>query len=127
MASPAFALPCGHHPVHESADGTRCVRCNTPVGVALAKDTDHQGDISTPGFRDTAKVMARLPWYPLVGHREGLRANDLTTLASAFWILAYHSGTATQTVTVANNMIVPVSQTPYAEQVAGYFPGVFGN
>ncbi len=29
----------------------------------------------------------RAPWYPLVGHREGLRANDLITLDSAFRIM----------------------------------------
>lgn len=29
----------------------------------------------------------RAPWYPLEGHREGLRANDLITLASAFTII----------------------------------------
>lgn len=34
------------------------------------------------------------PWYPLVGHRRGLRANDLVTLASAFVILANEGGTA---------------------------------
>lgn len=26
-ASPSPVMPCGHHYVHESADGTRCVRC----------------------------------------------------------------------------------------------------
>lgn len=39
------------------------------------------------------KITPR-PWYPLVGHREGLRANDLVTLASAFWILGNEGGTA---------------------------------
>jgi hypothetical protein len=39
------------------------------------------------------------PWYPLVGHREGLRSNDLITLASAFWILALEGGTAHLTST----------------------------
>lgn len=34
------------------------------------------------------------PWYPIAGHREGLRMNDLTTLHSAFVILGYHGGTA---------------------------------
>jgi hypothetical protein len=28
------------------------------------------------------------PRYPLYGHRDGLRRNDLITLASAFWIEA---------------------------------------
>lgn len=34
------------------------------------------------------------PWYPLVGHRSGLRMNDLVTLASAFAILKLEGGTA---------------------------------
>ena len=36
----------------------------------------------------------RLPWYPLMGHREGLRRNDPVTLASALFILALEGGTA---------------------------------
>lgn len=36
----------------------------------------------------------RLPAYPLMGHREGLRMNDLVTLASAFWIISIEGGTA---------------------------------
>lgn len=36
----------------------------------------------------------RRPWYPLVGHRQGLRRNDMTTLASALWILGNEGGTA---------------------------------
>jgi hypothetical protein len=36
----------------------------------------------------------RYPWYPLAGHREGLRANDLVTLHSAFVIMAMEGGTA---------------------------------
>ena len=38
--------------------------------------------------------MIKRPYYPLIGHRDGLRANDLVTLASAFWILALEGGTA---------------------------------
>jgi len=34
------------------------------------------------------------PWYPLMSHRNGLRANDLVSLASALWILALEGGTA---------------------------------
>lgn len=60
-------------------------------GITLAKTpgmgtgTEH----STPTPR-----TVRRPWYPLVGHRRGLRANDLTTLASALWVLALEDGTA---------------------------------
>lgn len=39
------------------------------------------------------KITPR-PWYPLVGHREGLRSNDLVTLASALFILSLEGGTA---------------------------------
>jgi hypothetical protein len=38
--------------------------------------------------------FAPRPWYPLVGHRSGLRANDLVSLASAFFVLALEGGTA---------------------------------
>lgn len=42
----------------------------------------------------TPRTTTRRPWYPLVGHRQGLRRNDLTTLASALWLLALEGGTA---------------------------------
>lgn len=42
----------------------------------------------------TPRTTTRRPWYPLVGHRQGLRANDLVTLASALWVLALEGGTA---------------------------------
>lgn len=46
--------------------------------------TTEQAPTSTP----------RRPWYPLVGHRRGLRSNDLVTLASALFVLAIEGGTA---------------------------------
>lgn len=66
---------------------------STPTSVvSLDKIVD---DVpSTPGFRNAYQVRTRRPWYPLVGHREGLRANDLITLASAFWIISQSGGTA---------------------------------
>ncbi len=39
------------------------------------------------------KITPR-PSYPLVGHRKGLRMNDLVTLASAIFILSLEGGTA---------------------------------
>lgn len=36
--------------------------------------------------------MVRRPGYPLVGHRRGLRSNDLVTLASALWIECLERG-----------------------------------
>lgn len=40
------------------------------------------------------RTEPRRPWYPLVGHRSGLKANDLVTLASALFVLALEGGTA---------------------------------
>jgi len=55
-----------------------------PQGVTLNKTT-------TGYTMDPLTVRARqgrsiLPRYPLMSHRDGLRRNDLVTLASAFWI-----------------------------------------
>lgn len=50
------------------------------------------------------------PWYPLAGHREGLRANDMISLHSAFVIIAFHGGTAhvaPQPGTIVNGNVVP--------------------
>lgn len=44
--------------------------------------------------RVNGKGRTRYPWYPLVGHRSGLRANDMISLASALFILALEGGTA---------------------------------
>lgn len=51
------------------------------------------GQVTRSSQSQTAKLV---PWYPLVGHRDGLRANDLVTLASAFWIYALETGTLYQ-------------------------------
>ena len=66
-----------------------------PSGVSLAKPSD------CPGFTESEARLAsrrtdrrRSPWYPLDGHREGLRMNDLFTLQSAFSILGYVGATA---------------------------------
>lgn len=58
-------------------------------GISLTKITDTDPTPST-----TPRTRVRHPYYPLVGHRNGLRANDPVSLASAFWILAIEGGTA---------------------------------
>ena len=58
-------------------------------GVTLAKPTDR----TLPAYENATKRNP-LPRYPLMSHRKGLRKNDLTYLASAFWILALEGGTA---------------------------------
>jgi len=72
-------------------------------GVSLAKITDRSHTVATCGHGTPinhphgchtcehddarpARPVTRRPAYPLVGHRRGLRMNDLVTLASAFWI-----------------------------------------
>lgn len=65
----------------------------------------HQGDeislttgqVVRSSQSQTAKQV--WPWYPLAGHREGLRANDLVTLHSAFVIIAMEGGTVEMTLT----------------------------
>lgn len=57
------------------------------------------------------QAATRHPWYPLVGHRDGLRMNDLVSLASAFWILANDGGTAHLAPipgTIVDGRVVPV-------------------
>ncbi len=61
----------------------------TPTPLTLGKITDYD-----PTPAPTPRTPVRRPWYPLVGHRRGLRANDLGTLASALWVLALEGGTA---------------------------------
>jgi hypothetical protein len=68
------------------------------LGVDLAKTSDFdlapwEVELINQSNRAFAKANAR-PWYPIMGHREGLRMNDLVTLASAFSILALEGGTA---------------------------------
>lgn len=69
-----------------------------PVGVSLVKSTD-----TNPLPYQSAMVAGHpnpLPWYPLHGHRPGLRANDMITLHSAFVILAMEGGTAHPSINV---------------------------
>lgn len=40
------------------------------------------------------KATVQRPWYPLQGHRDGLRRNDLVSLASALFVLSLEGGTA---------------------------------
>jgi hypothetical protein len=93
------------------------ITLSTLPGVSLAKITD---DPSHPGLQlasanadfALAKRHAnrRQPWYPLAGHREGLRANDMISLHSAFVILSYHGGTAHQAPqpgTIIDGNVVP--------------------
>ena len=65
--------------------------------VSLVKIADHDGHAPEWILADrrvNAKGLHKWPWYPIVGHREGLRANDPVTLASALFILALEGGTA---------------------------------
>jgi hypothetical protein len=61
------------------------------LGVDLGKASDH---CPLPYQSQSQTAKPRLPWYPIMGHREGLRMNDLITLHSAFVIIGYHGGTA---------------------------------
>jgi hypothetical protein len=61
------------------------------VAVTLSKVSDQVG---TPVRIKVSTRRERYPWYPLYGHRSGLRANDPVSLASAFWIMALEGGTA---------------------------------
>lgn len=82
----------------------------------------HQGDeislttghVVRSSQSQTAKQV--WPWYPLAGHREGLRANDLVTLHSAFVILAFHGGTAHMSETPGtvrlDGSVVPFQNNP---------------
>lgn len=67
-------------------NGTGTEHVTTPTPLTLDKITDYD-PTPAPTPRGT-----RLPWYPLVGHRSGLRRNDLTTLASALWLEALERG-----------------------------------
>jgi hypothetical protein len=82
-------------------------------GVSLAKITDNLTDWEIDLLATLPKQTAKrtvYPWYPLVGHREGLRMNDPITLHSAFVVISYHGGTVHQTPipgTVVNGEAVP--------------------
>ena len=69
--------------------------------VSLVKIADHDGHVPEwilEKRREDAHHQRtgtrQRPWYPLVGHREGLRANDPVSFASALFILALEGGTA---------------------------------
>ncbi len=65
------------------------------INLTKASDTpltDWERETLRNADRANVKPGA-LPWYPLAGHREGLRANDPVTLHSAFLILAHEGGT----------------------------------
>jgi hypothetical protein len=64
---------------------------HTLPGITLDK-TPGRGTGTEQG--NPTPRMVRRPWYPLMGHRAGLRANDLNTLGSALWLLALEGGTA---------------------------------
>lgn len=82
---------CADHPINLTPGGHAAMlnRVATRTGVSLDK-IPGQGHTS----RHATEPAPRLPYYPLVGHRAGLRRNDLGTLASALWILANAGGTA---------------------------------
>lgn len=70
-------------------------------GVSLVKEPTTAegilGMVLDPSETELAKRRLSgtpRPWYPLMGHREGLRRNDPVTLASALFILALEGGTA---------------------------------
>lgn len=76
-------------------DGTRwawdAAWCDTCAGHGVWHATTEQ----RPNPVGVDKQTPR-PWYPLMGHRSGLRANDLVTLASALFVLSLEGGTAHQ-------------------------------
>jgi hypothetical protein len=62
--------------------------------VTLSKvGTEATMDVMGLAYPPVTRTVRR-PWYPLVGHRDGLRRNDMITLASALFILALEGGTA---------------------------------
>lgn len=77
-----------------------CIVAEIRSRVSLDKpsySTTYDHFATTPSeSRLAARRLAHqvAPYYPLMGHRPGLRANDLMTLASAFMILANEGGTA---------------------------------
>lgn len=65
----------------------------TSVGVTLAKRTDCYALVLEPeGLLSARRRRSRVlvPWYPIAGHRQGLRRNDLNTLWSSLVISTYH-------------------------------------
>lgn len=93
-------LTCGKIEITEGPWSETVVRCKdcTKPPVSLVKSTD-----TNPLPYQSAMVAGHpnpLPWYPLHGHRPGLRANDMITLHSAFVILAMEGGTAHPSINV---------------------------
>src|SRR3546814_4770083 len=117
-------IPRYLHPRKEPTMSTESVTpmSETAYGRKIASGAYFNGAFQSPKVsldkitrdvqveRGGANVQTRLPRYPLMGHREGLRMNDMITLASALWVLALHSGTAHQT---------PAVQSRSAERRAG--------
>lgn len=65
----------------------------TSVGVSLAKRTGCYALALAPEGLLTARrrrTGVLVPWYPIAGHRQGLRRNDLNTLWSSLVISTYH-------------------------------------
>lgn len=87
-----------------NATGTEHV--TTPRPLTLDKITDMD-----PTPASTPRTQDRRPWYPLVGHRSGLRRNDLTVLASALWVECLERGALSPipgTVDPDTGNVVPV-------------------
>lgn len=65
-------------------------------GVSLVKTWLGQEITADLFEHEDDKTKRRLrsvrPWYPLIGHREGLRMNDLVTLASALFVECLERG-----------------------------------
>lgn len=72
--------------------------------VSLSKRSDGSDSNLSPAAQEADRRVTRVtlrgrcPWYPLAGHRSGLRANDPVSLASAFMILALEGATAHMSV-----------------------------
>lgn len=107
---------CGEHmdaSSHQGMTDDACLYCPVealPVPVDLTKDIPH-----SPELAEAVKFVRRirkpsLPRHPLYDHREGLRINDLTVLASAFWLDANARGAlAPIPGTIVNGRVVPVN------------------
>jgi hypothetical protein len=69
-----------------------------PVSLVKTYVQHHNRTVSEFGlsYRRRRSVQPA-PWYPLEGHRKGLRMNDPVTLFSAFMILAIEGRTAHRT------------------------------
>ncbi len=75
--------------------GPSLAKDNPVCGLCMVAQPGDMADHWAVCRGSGATVPDRLPrHYPLTGHRQGLKANDLISLASAFRILAVHRGTA---------------------------------